>query len=232
MSKIKLLDLNNDWQQARPNLTFTDDYCLFSGYQSFKLSKEEIVPLSDNTKLKFDLVKNTIIDDVKNKIVSDIGCSNMFFGYLSQLNGATKIIGVDLDQEYISLNNKIINHFELNNTSIQNINVTDYKEVSDTVFAFAIIHWVYSCSGFLGSLNNVVNHFRSITNECLYIEWIDPSDDCIVDMLHHLDFNKDLVEQDFNKTNFLKYLNENFSSVEYLGASKKSQTREIYRCLV
>jgi len=230
MSDIKLLDVNNDWQQARPVLKFADDSCYFSGYQNFKLSSKEIIALSDNTKLKYDLVKNTITADVAGKSVSDVGCSNMFFGYYAYLHGASKVTGVDLDLEYIDLNKKIIQYFQMSNVNIENINAADYVQLADTVFAFAIIHWVYSCTGFLGSLKNVIKHFKSITGECLYIEWIDPSDDCIKDMLHHLDFNKEYAEQDFNKENFLKYLNENFSSVTHLGNSKI--TREIYRCLV
>jgi hypothetical protein len=108
------------------------------------------------------------------------------------------------------------------------MNAVDYKVKTDVVFAFAIIHWVYSCTGFLGSLENVVKHFRSITNHVLYIEWIDPSDDCISNMLHHLDFNKDLATQDYNKKNFIKYLTDNFRYVEFIGKTKS--TREIYRC--
>ena len=120
----------------------------------------------------------------------------------------------------------------MKNVSCENINVVDYKTPADTVFAFAIIHWIYSCSGFLGSLENVVKHLKSITNKCLYVEWIDPSDDCISAMLHHIDFNKDLTKQDYNKDNFVKYLQDNFSSISYLGVSKQSGTREIYRCVI
>lgn len=230
MSEIKLLDLNNDWKQVRPSLKRVDNHFEVIGYQSYNIDEGGIAPTSDNAKLKFDLIKRTFKSDVNGKTVSDIGCSNMFFGFLSYFHGATTVTGVDLDIDYLKQNNQIISNFSMKDVYCKDINVTDYKDSSDTVFAFAIIHWVYSCSGFLGSLENVVKHFCSITNNCLYIEWIDQSDDCIVDMLHHLDFNKEFATQDYNKANFLYYLSSNFSTVEYLGNSKK--TREIYRCLI
>lgn len=230
MSEIKLLDVNKDWKQARPNLKQVDNSMIMSGYQSFKIDNKEIIPTSNSAILKFDLIKNTIKQDVFGKTVSDIGCANMFFGLFAHLNGATDVVGVDLDIDYINMLNQIINHFKFQNVSIKNINATEYKTPADTVFAFAIIHWVYSCTGFLGSLENVVKHFKAITKQCLYIEWIDPSDDCIADMLHHLDYNKEFSVQDYNKENFVRYLNDNFTSVSFVGKTKA--TREIYRCLV
>ena len=234
MSEIKLLDLNNDWKQVRPTLTFKKipKHCVVTGYESYQIYETQIAPTSDNVKLKFNLIKNTVKDDVAGKSVVDIGCSNMFFGFLSYFYKAAKVAGIDLDLDYLSQNNQIINYFNMKNVSCENMNAVDYKELTDTIFAFAIIHWIYSCSGFLGSLENVVIYLRYITNECLYVEWIDPADDCISQMLHHLDFNKDFVVQDYTKDNFIKYLQNNFSSVSSLGFTKQTKTREIYRCLV
>ena len=227
--KAKLLDLNHDWLQARPHLITVDSGLIASGYQQYKISQSNIVPVSDNTRLKFDLVKNTVKDDVTGRTVADLGCSNMFFGFLSNYLGATKVTGVDLDLEYIDQNNKIINHFDMQNISCQKINVVDFKEVNETVFAFAIIHWIYSCSGFLGSLEKVVDHLRSITSHVLYVEWVDPTDDCIT-YFNHLDYNKELVTPDYTREHFLQYLQKVFSHVTLMGLSK--QTREIYRCNV
>jgi len=232
VTEIKLLDLNHDWRQARPSFVEDGKWLISSGYQSFKLSNNSIIPVSDGLITKFNLVKNTINQDISGKSVSDVGCANMFFGFYSAVSGATKVTGVDLDCEYIAMNRFFIKKLGLNNISVKDINAAEYRDISDTVFAFAIIHWIYSCSGFLGSLENVVKHFRSVTSQVLYIEWIDPSDDCIADMLHHLDFNKDLTVQDYSKDNFIKYLRNNFSSVEFLGCSKQSGTREIYRCAI
>lgn len=232
MSNVKLLDLNKDWQQVRPTLNKVGDYFSITGYQDYNISKIKIVPISDNIKTKLSLMKSTIQSDILGKTISDIGCSNMFFGFLSYFYGATNVIGIDLDTDYLKQNNHLINQLLMKNVSCENINVVDYKTPADTVFAFAIIHWIYSCSGFLGSLENVVKHLKSITNKCLYVEWIDPSDDCISAMLHHIDFNKDLTKQDYNKDNFVKYLQDNFSSISYLGVSKQSGTREIYRCVI
>lgn len=229
LNNIKLLDLNNEWRQARPGLEYDEDSLIITGYQSYKINSMSILPTSENTQIKHNLIIKNIVKDVNGKSVADVGCSNMYFGFLSYFYGAKNVIGVDLDKEYIELNNNIIDLYSMSNVSCINVNAVDFKKQVDTVFAFAIIHWVYSCSGFLGSLKKVIEHFRLIVKDCLYIEWIDPEDDCI-EYFHHLDYNKDYVVRDYNKDNFLKYLNNNFSSVEYLGNSKIS--REIYRCLI
>jgi len=227
--EIKLLDINNDWQQVRPSLKFIDGMYRFSGYQSFNIDENIVIPVSENTKLKYSLVKKTIHFDTKSKTVIDLGCSNMFFGYLSRSNGADSVIGVDLDNDYLKLNNELIDLLGFKNIKCEKSNAAEFSGKANTVFAFAIIHWIYSCSGFLGSLKNVVYHLRSLTNNCLYVEWICPTDDCIAGF-HHLSYNSNLSENDYNKTNFLSYLNNNFNKVEYLGRSKN--TREIYRCEV
>lgn len=232
MTEIKLLNLNKDWKQVRPHMKPYKNGFIVGGYESYVISNYEIVPMSDNTILKFDLVKQHLFNDVSGKTVLDLGCSNMFFGFWSKLHGATKVTGVDLDTDYLVQNKNLIKYFHLRDIECIDMNAANYNVPADTVFAFAIIHWIYSCSGFLGSLENVVLHLRNLTEYVLYVEWIDPSDDCISCMLHHLDFNKDATVQDFNKDNFIVYLKNNFSSVELLGTSKQSGTREIYRCLV
>jgi len=229
--EIKLLDLNKDWKQARPNMTASENGFIINGYESYSISGNEIIPISSNTILKFNLVKQYIHDDIRDKTVLDLGCSNMFFGFWSKMHGAIKVTGVDLDKDYLEQNNSLIKHFKMSDTECIDMNAASYSNPADTVFAFAIIHWIYSCTGFLGSLKNVVAHLRSLSNNILYVEWIDPLDDCIVDMLHHLDFNKTIAIQDYNKDNFIQYLESGFNTVELLGDSKASKTREIYRCV-
>lgn len=225
---IKLLDLNGEWQQARPKLIKRSGELHFSGYQSLVIKANNVFPISENTKLKYTLVKDYFIKDINEKTVADIGCSNMFFGYLSAFNGATKVTGVDLDKEYLKLNNQIISEFKLKHVTCIEKNVTDFIEANDVTIAFAIIHWIYSCSGHLGSLKNVIDHLSNITKNCLYIEWIDPNDDCI-EFFKHLDYNKSTTTKDYTLNNFKTYLSNLFTEVKYLGHSKS--TRQIYRCI-
>jgi trans-aconitate methyltransferase len=232
MSGAKLLDLNKDWQQVRPFMKPSKNGFTITGYESYAISNYEIVPMSDNVRLKFDLVKQYLFADVSGKTVLDLGCSNMFFGFWSKLHGATKVTGVDLDKDYLKQNDQLIKHFKFSNTECVDMNAADYNVPADTVFAFAIIHWIYSCSGFLGSLEKVVEHLRNLTNSILYVEWVDPSDDCIADILHHTDFNNALTVKDYNKENFLRYLNKHFQTVVFCGITKSTNTREIYRCEV
>ena len=225
---IKLLDLNNDWQQERPTLILSEKEINFLGYQKFTIKNKVIFPTSENTKLKFNIVKKYIYNDVNNNTITDLCCANTFFGYFSALNGATNITGVDLDKEYKKLNKMLITYLNLNNIQIIEKQATEYTNSSDITFAFATIHWLYSCSGFLQSLENVINHLSNITNKILYVEWIDPKDSCILEF-KHLDYNNKNTKKDYNKNNFLKYLSDNFNSIEFLGSSKG--TREIFRCV-
>ena len=52
MVNIKLLDVNNDWKQARPLLQKVGDSFIYSGYQNFCITPTNISAISDNVKLK------------------------------------------------------------------------------------------------------------------------------------------------------------------------------------
>ena len=60
---VKLLDLNNDWQQERPTLILSEKEVKFLGYQKFTIQNKTIFPTSENTKLKFNIVKKYIYND-------------------------------------------------------------------------------------------------------------------------------------------------------------------------
>ena len=222
----KLLNLNSDWKQARPSYSLNNEKIYFNGYQSFTIDKNSIVPNNIDLKNKSNILRPQIEKCVnENTTFLDLGCANFYFGFVAQQLNAKKVTGVELDKDYINIINIIINNLSLSNINVVECNVQDYVEPYDIVNAMAIIHWIYSCSAVMGSLKNIIKYFSKITNQTLFIEWIDNEDEAIK-YFGHINYNKEFSAGDYNKENFLKYLNENFDSVQHIGNS--IPTREIY----
>ena len=68
-----------------------------------------------------------------------------------------------------------------------------------------------------------------MTNEVLFIEWIDPSDEAIK-YFKHLDYNKSLVDNSYNYESFISELNKNFASVKMIGDTRN--TRKIFKATI
>ena len=68
-----------------------------------------------------------------------------------------------------------------------------------------------------------------MTNEVLFVEWIDPSDEAIK-YFKHLDYNKKLVDDSYNQESFISELNKNFTSVEMIGNTRN--TRKIFKATI
>jgi len=226
MNHLKTLDLNTDWKQTRPSYSFINRKCSFKGYQSLEIEKGLITPKNKDLILKSSILRPHI-ESVVNQGTSflDLGCANFYFGFLSNLLNAKKTTGVDVDTEYITAINSIIDYFSLKNIQIVESNIQNYKEPHDIVNAVAIIHWLYSCSAFFGSISNVVEYFSNMTNRVLFIEWID-NQDAAIQLFGHINYNSELTQNDYNKDSFLNNLLKHFNKVTYLGNTEP--TRELY----
>ena len=60
----------------------------------------------------------------------------------------------------------------------------DYSGVSHVVVAFALVHWIYSCSEESNSLDAAVAKLAARTSQLLLVEWIAPDDAAIVQFGH------------------------------------------------
>lgn len=226
MSNLKTLDLNKDWKQTRPSYSFINKKCLFRGYQSLEIEKGLLTPKNKDLILKSSILRPRI-ESVINQEMSflDLGCANFYFGFLSNLLNAKKTTGVDVDKEYIIAINSIIDYFALENIQIVESNIQDYKEPHDIVNAMAIIHWLYSCSAFFGSISNVFEYLSSMTNRVLFIEWID-NQDAAIKLFGHTNYNHELTQDDYDRESFLSNLVKHFNKVTFLGNTEP--TRELY----
>jgi transposase-like protein len=125
--------------------------------------------------------------------------------------------------------NKLKDRFNFENISIVNKNITDYDCPADVVFALTLIHWIYSCTSALGSLNAAVSFLKKLTKESLFVEWIDPGDTTI-EFFKHTKYNRNFIKEPYNKENFISALKNNFTKVEKI--ADIIPTRQLYLAVV
>ena len=200
----------------------------FTGYQNFSLSRNRAEPYPGDTKLlsKHSLVRGFFDPEwLQGRSVLDLGANSAFFCFLGLLNGAEKATAVDVDDDYIDMVTRAKRHLEFADLEVVKANVTDYDQPSDVVLAFALIHWIYSCTAAYGSLGKAVEKLASLTNQVLIIEWVEPGDEAIK-FFGHLDWNRDSVTGEYSREEFETALKRHFPEVELLG--RISATRHVY----
>jgi hypothetical protein len=97
----------------------------------------------------------------------------------------------------------------------------------DVVTAFALVHWLYSCTASFGSLDRIVDTLAGMTRRVLIIEWVEPSDGAI-QAFKHTDFNRDTVRRDgpYTRDALMTALKARFREVK--GPYTTRSTRSIY----
>lgn len=221
-----MIDLNNDWKQARPSYNLLNKVGSFNGYQTFDIKQNSVTPKNKDLIIKSNIVKPILEKYITNETTFlDLGCANFYFGFLANVLGAKNITGVEVDKDYINIINKIVSDFSLKNIQIVEQNVQDYQTPHDVVNACAIIHWIYSCSASFGSIESVIDYFYNITNKFLIVEWID-NKDAAIKYFNHINYNSSDTKKDYNKESFLNNLTKRFSTIQFLGNTEP--TRELY----
>jgi len=213
---------------AEPGKIDLGDVITFHGYQKYFLSDSfmEINP-DDKGLVNKKLLTNSIFysDWIKDKSVLDLGANSAYFCFHSLFKGAAKTRAVEMDNTYVNMLTAAKNHLNIQNFEIENKNVSDISESADLVFAFALIHWIYSCTADYGSLDQAIKKLSSLTNKLLVIEWIEPNDEAIK-FFKHTEWNKEVISEEYSKENFEKALSNHFDSWEVVGNIK--DTRKLY----
>lgn len=226
---VKLLDVNKDWLQAQPDLIRVEGGWLFTGYQSYTFTGDKIIPEDRRLQIKDAIVRPYLEELISaDSTVLDLGCSNMYFGLLTQTLGAKSVLGVDIDKRYLTKLDMLLYAARLYNVRIIDKNVADIGGEYDIVIALAIIHWIYSCTALIGSLDKAIWFLGRLTKKALFIEWID-KDDPVVQKFGHIKYNRELTKDDYNREVFLSTLGEVFEEVKPIGFVK--QGREIFLCI-
>jgi serine/threonine protein kinase len=196
-----------------------DGECLqVTGYQVFKACKGNYVA-STNNYLDLRLRSFDGID-LNGTRLMDIGGNSGFYSLWALQHGSLSSVIIEQDIYAISAGQTVADFLslDLKYTSFQNM-----KE-ADIVMAFAIVHWLMSCSQSFGNLADVVYFLRKLTRSTLLVEWIDPLDDAIQTFGH--------VDSSFSYTriNFEMLLKQYFSSFRFVVKSRDH--RYIYQAKV
>ncbi len=207
--------------------SYQDNSIRVEGYQNFNINGMGIYDIGVNhVKEKYDILK-PIFKEFKDKSFLDLGCHNGLFSFLANNSGMHPIISFDIDSDNIELLLILKDYIKPKELHIIKENISHCTDKCDIVNALALIHWLYSCTSFYGSVDEIINHLQWLTNEVLFVEWIDPTDGA-VQFFKHLGYNKEFVTEDYSKENFLKAIEKYFSS--YVMLAKLKNGRELYRC--
>ena len=162
--------------------------------------------------------------------ITDVGCSNGFFGLWYALNTPMKKVNfMDHDTECTQNLTNILGKIGLSECNITQKNFIEgmqMKVKSDVVLMLSLIHWLYSCTTETGCLFEIVKMARENTQKMLIIEWVDVSD-YAMKSFNHTKFNTDCHKSAYNLENFEAALDMHFNKVTKLGQTNTS-TRVIY----
>jgi O-antigen biosynthesis protein len=195
------------------------------GYQEYSITKNTIVPSPVDVPLnrKQELIKRYFrADFIKNKSLLDIGANGGFFDFWAEQSGAGRITALDIDEKYLENISKVKAFWNFENVRTVKANVQDWEEPADIVLAFAMIHWLYSCTSSYGSLDAVIKKLADLTNNLLVVEWIAPEDPAI-QFFKHTEFNSSIVSGPYNLDSFESALLKYFSKVEILADINSSR---------
>ena len=209
-------------------LSKSEDSYKYGGYQDFTLYRNKLVGkgtfvLKFNSMMPYlrELKKTT-----KDLSLMDIGCSAGAIGFLSHFFKIPKIINIDHDSDYIKHLQEGIDFVGCQD-DIQALckDVTEIEESADVVCVFALIHWLYSCTGDFGSLDYLISFLKKLTNKVLFIEWIELGD-AAIKYFNHLGYNKDIQTDPYSKEEFVNNLHKLFPIVKSI--TDVISTRSIY----
>jgi len=210
-------------------LELSADSAVFHGYQEFILTKEgdlQILPVDKPLQLKRHLLTPYFeTGHLHNRTFLDLGANGGFFCFWALQKGARKALALDIDETYLGMIQSASERLGVQNIEIIQANMADWNDPVDIVCALSLVHWIYSCTAVIGSLDKILKHLSLITKFMLIVEWVAPEDPAI-QFFHHIDWNKDFVEEPYIQEAFEAALKANFSRVDVIG--DVSSTRKLY----
>lgn len=212
----------------KASITFNGNEAVVTGYNNYKLTPNGLIAIGNKKKIeKFELLKKLILKEVSGKDVLDLGCATGIISVASAIWGANIVKAIDMDKEHCDVLRTIASKYDLK-IDVKTGDVQDIEGEYDIVFALGLIHWLYSCTAYFGSINNIIKWLKTLTKEVLIIEFVDPEDPNIK-QFGHLEYNTDIQESQYNEKNFLNSLKRNFKQFELIGGTDH---RKIYKAII
>jgi 2-polyprenyl-3-methyl-5-hydroxy-6-metoxy-1,4-benzoquinol methylase len=221
----------NRTQTEVPNIHINNDIIEVSGYQEFKISKDNIF----GEKRKLNGKKQTIVTNViKNnndccKTLIDFGCSQGYYSYFAYFNGY-KVNAFDHDPTYVDYLNKIKSHLGFD-SSIEFYNAK-FGEAgaelnADICLFLALIHHIYKATDSFGSIKTIIDKLYHMVNKILIIEWIPKQ----YDYQKSENYNDTTITESYTTENFENAL-KIFSKIDIHNTKKGKNPggRKIYVC--
>ncbi len=213
---------------AQPSGILLGKTITICGYQAYQIRDGKVVPLEKKSLLRR---KQELVTPYFNpkfmagKTLLDIGANGGFFSIWACQTGASQVVSLDMDEDYLSLIRKAQTHLGFGQIRAVNCLAQDWEEPADMVLAFAMIHWLYSCTASFGSLDRAVAKLASLTRVVLLIEWVAPDDPAIL-FFKHTEWNRAQAQGPYSLEAFEAALRKHFHKVEIVGAT--SPTRTLY----
>jgi len=232
LSNKNKLCSNPNKHAPNPGIKLINDKSCVDGYQEYWFDGKTIGPIDSSYDLK---EKTTLLSEyysnefLNGKTFLDLGAASGYFTFMAILSKCKHATAIDIDDTHLKIINELAIRYNIDNITIISDNIDNYDGNADIVNALSIIHWIYSCTSIFGSMKNMIQFLKNITNETLFIEWIDPSDEAIK-YFKHLDYNKSMIKDSYNYENFMSELKKNFHSIEELG--KTRDTRKLFKASV
>jgi hypothetical protein len=205
-----------------------DGVIRLDGYQAFEyeIATGATTPRTKGLKAKAGIIAKYFAPRYcHGRTVLDLGGNNGYYCFQALASGAVGAHVVDMDKapiQNLGRFNAVCPHVPIKGTEG---NVMEVKEPADVVIALALIHWIYSLTTGMGSLERAVGFLAGLAKEALIVEWVDAQDDVIVNF-HHVSVEDQTGQNPYTREEFLRQLKARFSSVRCIG--KVSATREIY----
>ena len=159
INKNKLCSSPNQ-HAPKPNMEITDNGIRVNGYQEYIINKNKIKPMASSYDLekKITILKKYYHNDfIKNKTFLDLGAASGYFTFTAILNGCKHATAIDIDDDHLYIMENISKKYNIDNITIISDNIDNYDGKSDIVNALSIIHWIFSCTSILGSMENMVS---------------------------------------------------------------------------
>lgn len=215
-------------QSEIPTLKLGLRRAIVGGYHEFSLTRRLTGNVSIKSHVgrqsKYQKVASFLSGIPRSATICDLGSSSGFNGFSALLDGFEDVTMVDHDTEYLEIAARLAKWAGLKPKLVEST-IDDYRQPADVVFAFALIHWLFSATENYLSLDKIIGKLSALTSDVLFVEWVDPRDSAFSVGNHLASAGARAVN--YSRKNFVAALEDYFTS--FAPVAYVTETREIWR---